>query len=135
MEDKINIAEILRDMPGGTKLYSSMFGKCKLKEVINHIEYPISVYIRGEQAFRTFTKDGCYLANIEGSECILFPSSKMRCWDKFFKRGDIVYNPHSQMYAVFECWAMMITQSLTPQSTTTKTTPLAKRKCATQNVS
>lgn len=105
MEDKINIAEILRDMPGGTKLYSSMFGKCKLKEVINHIEYPISVYIRGEQAFRTFTKDGCYLANIEGSECVLFPSSKMRCWDKFFKRGDIVYNPHSQMYAVFECWA------------------------------
>lgn len=105
MEDKINIAEILRDMPGGTKLYSPMFGKCKLQEVINHIEYPISVYIRGEQAFRTFTKDGCYLANIEGSECVLFPSSKMRCWDKFFKRGDIVYNPHSQMYAVFECWA------------------------------
>lgn len=104
MEDKINIAEILRDMPGGTKLYSPMFGKCKLQEVINHIEYPISVYIRGEQAFRTFTKDGCYLANIEGSECVLFPSSKMRCWDKFFKRGDIVYNPHSQMYAVFECW-------------------------------
>lgn len=29
----------------------------------------------------------------------------MRSWDKFFKRGDIVYNPHSQMYAVFECWA------------------------------
>lgn len=86
-------------------MYSSMFGKCKLKEVINHIEYPISVYIRGEQAFRTFTKDGCYLANIEGSECVLFPSSKMRCWDKFFKRGDIVYNPHSQMYAVFDCWA------------------------------
>jgi len=29
----------------------------------------------------------------------------MRCWDKFFKRGDIVYNPNSKMYAVFECWA------------------------------
>lgn len=105
MEDKINIAEILRDMPGGTKLYSSMFGKCKLKEVINHIEYPISVYIRGEQAFRTFTKDGCYLANIEGSECVLFPSSKMRCWDKFFKRGDVVYNPNSKMLAIFDGWA------------------------------
>lgn len=105
MENKINIAEILRDMPGGTKLYSSMFGKCKLKEVINHIEYPISVYIRGEQAFRTFTKDGCYLANIEGSECVLFPSSKMRCWDKFFKRGDVVYNPNSKMLAIFDGWA------------------------------
>lgn len=105
MEDKINIAEILRDMPEGTKLYSPLFGKCKLREVSNDKEYQISVYIGGEQAFRTFTKDGCYFSNIEGSGCVLFPSSKMRCWDKFFKRGDIVYNPHSQMYAVFECWA------------------------------
>lgn len=30
MEDKINIAEILRDMPKGTKLYSPLFGKCEL---------------------------------------------------------------------------------------------------------
>jgi hypothetical protein len=105
MENKINIAEILRDMPEGTKLYSLMFGKCKLEEVINHKEYPISVYIRGEQAFRTFTKDGCYLSNIEDSECVLFPSSKMRCWSKFFKRGDVVYNPNSKMLAIFGGWA------------------------------
>lgn len=104
MENKINIAEILRDMPKGTKLYSPMFGKCKLREVINHKEYPISVYIRGEQAFRTFTKDGCYISNMEGSECVLFPSSKMRCWSKFFKRGDIVYNPNSKMLAIFDGW-------------------------------
>lgn len=104
MEDKINIAEILRDMPKGTKLYSPMFGKCKLKEVINDKEYPISVYIRGEQAFKTFTKDGCYISNMEGSECVLFPSSKMRCWTKFFKRGDVVYNPNSGMLAIFEGW-------------------------------
>lgn len=104
MENKINIAEILRDMPKGTKLYSPMFGKCKLEEVINHKEYPISVYIRGEQAFRTFTKDSCYISNIEGSECVLFPSSKMRCWSKFFKRGDIVYNPNSKMLAIFDGW-------------------------------
>ena len=105
MEDKINIAEILRDMPEGTKLYSPLFGKCKLEEVINHKEYPISVYIRGEQAFRTFTKDGCYISNIEGSECVLFPSSKMRCWSKFFKRGDVVYNSNSKMLAIFDGWA------------------------------
>lgn len=105
IENKINIAEILRDMPKGTKLYSPMFGKCKLEEVINHKEYPISVYIRGEQAFRTFTKDGCYISNIEGSECVLFPSSKMCCWSKFFKRGDVVYNPNSKMLAIFDGWA------------------------------
>lgn len=28
----------------------------------------------------------------------------MRCWDKFFKRGDIVYNPNSKMLAIFDGW-------------------------------
>ena len=41
---------------------------------------------------------------MEGSECVLFPSSKMRCWTKFFKRGDVVYNPNSGMLAIFEGW-------------------------------
>ena len=46
MENKINIAEILRDMPNGTKLYSPMFGKCKLGKINTddgeesiHVEY------------------------------------------------------------------------------------------------
>lgn len=98
MENKINIAEILRDMPKGTKLYSPMFGKCKLEEVINDKEYPISVYIRDEQTTRAF------ISNMEGSECVLLPSSKMRCWSKFFKRGDVVYNPNSKMLAIFDGW-------------------------------
>lgn len=105
MEDKINIAEILRNVPKGTKLYSPLFGKCELEEVINDKEYPISVCLGSKSSFRTFTKDGCYLSKIEGSECVLFPSSKMRCWDKFFKRGDIVYNPNSKMLAIFDGWA------------------------------
>lgn len=29
----------------------------------------------------------------------------MRCWDKFFKRGDVVRNPHNEMIAVFDGWA------------------------------
>lgn len=105
MENKINIAEILRDMPKRTKLYSPMFGKCKLEELINDKEYPISVYIRDEQATRAFTKEGCYISNMEGSECVLFPSAKMRDWSKFFKRGDVVYNPNSKMLAIFDGWA------------------------------
>lgn len=111
MEKKINIAEILRDMPKGTKLYSPLFGKCELVGVGTD-EY--GVFIRVESFFqdgcvkkesRTFSSDGRYFGWYPNTECLLFPSDKMRCWDKFFKRGDIVYNPHSQMYAVFECWA------------------------------
>ena len=106
MENKINIAEILRDMPKGTKLYSPLFGKCNLDEVCtsDRETYPITI-LHSVDVLASFTKNGHYLNDFEDAECLLFPSAKMRCWDKFFKRGDIVYNLHSQMYAVFECWA------------------------------
>lgn len=106
MENKINIAEILRDMPKGTKLYSPLFGKCECIGV-DHSEYPIIIkaQMKDGTAVNGFTKDGRYFNGFEDTRCLLFPSAKMRDWSKFFKRGDIVYNPHSQMYAVFECWA------------------------------
>lgn len=105
MENKINIAEILSDMPEGTKLYSPLFGKCEYIGVDNS-EYPIVIKAQSTDgtACKGFMKDGRYFDGYEDAECLLFPSAKMRDWSKFFKRGDIVYNPHSQMYAVFECW-------------------------------
>ena len=107
MENKINIAEILRDMPKGTKLYSPLFSKCKLGK-INTDEGEGSILaeyrLEDEKRCAIFSSDGRYFDWIKDAECLLFPSDKMRDWDKFFKRGDIVYNPHSQMYAVFECW-------------------------------
>lgn len=105
MENKINIAEILRDMPKGTKLYSPLFGKCELIGVDNS-KYPIVIKAqRIDGAIsKGIMKDGRYFDGYEDAECSLYPSAKMRDWSKFFKRGDIVYNPHSQMYAVFECW-------------------------------
>ena len=106
MENKINIAEILRDMPEGTKLYSPLFGKCEYISVVDN-KYPIAIKAqRADGAISKFLmKDGRYFGGYEDTECLLFPSDKMRDWSKFFKHGDIVYNPHSQMYAVFECWA------------------------------
>ena len=106
MENKINIAEILSDMPEGTKLYSPLFGKCEYISVVDN-KYPIAIKAqRADGAISRFLmKDGRYFDRYEDAECLLFPSVKMRDWSKFFKHGDIVYNPHSQMYAVFECWA------------------------------
>ena len=106
MGNKINIAEILRDMPKGTKLYSPLFGKCDLDDVCTSDRETYSItLLTSVDTSASFTKNGHYLNGFEDTECLLFPSAKMRDWSKFFKRGDIVYNPHSQMYAVFECWA------------------------------
>ena len=106
MENKINIAEILSDMPTGTKLYSPLFGKCEYISVVGD-KRPINIGIHNTNntQYEAFTEYGCYFSDFEDTDTVLFPSAKMRDWDKFFKHGDIVYNPHSQMYAVFECWA------------------------------
>ena len=106
MENKINIAEILRDMPKGTKLYSPLFGKCEYIAVVGD-KRPINIRTSNttDMQYEALTEYGCYFSDFEDTDTVLFPSAKMRDWSKFFKRGDIVYNPHNQMYAVFECWA------------------------------
>lgn len=109
MENKINIAEILRDMPKGTKLYSPLFGKCELVGVGTDED---GVFISVESFFqdgrvkesRTFSSDGRYFEWYPNAECMLFPSDRMRCWDKFFKRGDVVRDRYNVMIAVFDGW-------------------------------
>ena len=99
--ENINIADILRDCPKGTKLYSPLFGECIFVEVWDQGMYPIRAYQDG--ILREFTEYGKYCFNFKG-ECTLFPSSSMRDWSKFFKRGDIVSNVHDRMYAIFDRW-------------------------------
>lgn len=106
MENKINIAEILRDMPKGTKLYSPLFGKCECIGVVNS-KYPIVIKAQSvnDAGIKYFTENGRFIDGFEGLTCLLFPSAKMRDWSKFFKRGDVVYNPNSKMLAIFDGWA------------------------------
>lgn len=106
MENKINIAEILRDMPKGTKLYSLMFGECNLDEVYtsDRKAYPI-ILLTSVDTLVGFTKNGHYIDGFEDAECLLFPSDKMRRWDKFFKRGDVLVDSDLGTVVVFDGWA------------------------------
>lgn len=93
-----NIAEILKDYPKGTKLYSPLCGECELSEEVNELEvYPITVYCKDSEGrlYLTFTKDGRYSAFTKNGECLLFPSKDNRDWESMrkkptFKPGDIV---------------------------------------------
>ena len=107
MENKINIAEILRDMPKGTKLYSPLFGKCEFVKIdidesedFIHVEYGLE----DKKRCAIFSSDGRYLDWIKDAECLLFPSARMRDWSKFFKRGDVVVNEYSGLITVFDGW-------------------------------
>ena len=106
MENKINIAEILRDMPEGTKLYPPLFGKCNLDRVCtsNGERYPITLLTSVDVSVG-FTKNGHYFEGFEDAECSFFPSAKMRCWDKFFKRGDVLIGSDLKTAVVFDGWA------------------------------
>lgn len=103
MENKINIAEILKDCPKGMKLYSPIYGEIELLKVNSNYTYPIMIATgidrRGE-----FTSEGKLYEKYPSAECLLFPSSEMRDWTKFFKRGDVVYSKSGKICAIFEGW-------------------------------
>lgn len=103
-KNNINIAEILKDCPKGMKLYSSIYGEVKLSRINDDGNFPIIVEtVMGDS--RTFTKEGRLHLNYPDAECLLFPSSEMRDWTKFFKRGDVVIKNGGGMAAIFDGWA------------------------------
>ena len=106
MENKINIAEILRDMPKGTKLYSPLFGKCEYIAVVGD-KRPINIRTSNttDMQYEALTEYGCYFSDFEDTDTVLFPSVKMRDWSKFFKRGDVVIDEDSKTMVVFDSWA------------------------------
>ena len=80
MNENLNLVEILKDCPKGTKLYSPVFGEVEF-ENINDIIGPIVVTTNIGNA-EYFTADGKILARYDG-ECLLFPSKDQRDWSKF----------------------------------------------------
>lgn len=102
METEINIVEILKDKPQGTKLYSSACGKCKLEEVDDK-SFKISFYnskfgfMNGGEGY--LDKNGKLY---DDGECVVFPSKEMRDWEKFsWKKGDILVSKDN-VHIIFE---------------------------------
>ena len=83
MNENINLAQILKDCPRGTELYSSILGKVTFF-CINNLNsvYPIKVKVCfGTNQSKQFTKQGTYYPGV--GECTLFPSENQRDWSKF----------------------------------------------------
>ena len=102
MEEKINIAEILKDKPRGTKLYSILSdGECFLNEAS---EDSIYIDIDNRKRFWCFTVYGSTHSFPNGC-VLLFPSREMRDWEKFsWKKGDVLISDCG-FVCIFKEWA------------------------------
>lgn len=111
----LNLVEILKNCPEGTKLYSPIYGDVELVKVHHdRRNHPIEIKIRNYE-FDSFSKDGRIFAEYDG-ECTLFPSKDQRDWSKFtapwykkeklvepkFKVGDKVRHKKANKDDVYE---------------------------------
>ena len=101
MEAKLNIANILKDKPSGTKLYADAFGELKLERVkVNEVD---AIYTKNKTStLYCFYNNGKYNKN---GEPILVPSKEMRDWNKFaWKKGDVLVSNDYGTEVIFYDW-------------------------------
>lgn len=82
MNKDLNLCEILKDCPAGTKLWSPVWGNVVLQEVNSHCA-PIVIRLPNGHYDIPLYSDGRLFDGLEESECILFPSKNQRDWSKF----------------------------------------------------
>lgn len=105
MEQKLNIAKILKNKPRGTKLYSMIHGKCSFEAVTDEIfkiNFCTSKFGLTQSGECTLIKFGNMY---DGGECIIFPSKEMRDWSKFsWKKGDVLISNDGGTEVIFDKW-------------------------------
>lgn len=94
---KVSVAEILKDKPVNTKLYSPLFGDV----YFSHVEDSI-INVEHHAGVSKFFNSGRYY-NFDESEPLLFPSMEMRDWSKFsWKKGDVLVCKDVNSHIIFE---------------------------------
>lgn len=86
--ENLNLVEILKDAPQGTKLWSTICGDCVLAHISSDdSEYPIECISKDLEGCYTksiiFTAKGTFFYYCANDECILFPSRENRDWSTF----------------------------------------------------
>ena len=107
MEEKINIAEILKDKPQGTKLYDLLYNVgvelCAVGDIdteaeilcTNKIDYDSNCY-------HGYSEFGTLVGYPDGLQTLL-PSKDMRDWRKFaWKKGDVLVNKDNNSHIIFD---------------------------------
>lgn len=109
MENKINIAELLKDSPKGFELDCVLSEDVILDGIDMSSNYPIKIIIGGKQV-EYLSPEGClssiHYTNNKKAKCVIFPKGKTT-WEGFvpsckFKNGDIVF--YDNCVSIFKEW-------------------------------
>ena len=106
METKINVAEILKEKPQGTKLYDLLYNIDVELDTISTTDTETVVWCTNETdnnttCHRGYSEFGTVRGCFDGLQ-ILLPSKEMRDWEKFsWKKGDILVS-EDNVHIIFE---------------------------------
>lgn len=109
METKINIAEILKDKPQGTKLYDLLYNVDVELDTISNTDTETVVWCTNKTdnnttCHRGYSEFGTVRGRPDGLQ-ILLPSKGMRDWSKFaWKTGDILVSNDGKSQIIFSRW-------------------------------
>lgn len=109
MEKELNIAEILKDKPQGTKLYDLLYNVDVELDTISNTDTETVVWCTNETdnnttCHRGYSEFGTVRGCPDGLQ-ILLPSKSMRDWSKFaWKIGDLLTNDCG-FQCIFKEWA------------------------------
>lgn len=107
MEKEINIAEILKDKPQGTKLYDLLYNVDVELDTISTTDTETVVWCTNETdnntiCHRGYSEFGTVIGFLDGLQ-ILLPSKEMRDWRKFdWKKGDVLVSNDSDSHIIFK---------------------------------
>ena len=107
MEEKINVAAILKDKPQGTKLYDWLYNIDVELDTISTTDTETVVWCTNETdnntaCHRGYSEFGTVRGGLGGLQ-ILLPSKEMRDWNKFaWKNGDILVHKEGNVHIIFE---------------------------------
>lgn len=107
MEEKINVAEILKNKPQGTKLYDLLYNIDVELDTISTTDTETVVWCINETdnnttCHRGYSEFGTVRGYPDGLQ-ILLPSKEMCDWEKFsWKRGDVLVNKDESVHIIFE---------------------------------
>lgn len=109
MKEEINIAEILKDKPQGTKLYDLLYNVDVELDTISTTDTETVVWCTNETdnnttCHRGYSEFGTIRGCPDGLQ-ILLPSKEMRDWRKFdWEKGDVLLNDDGK-FCIFESFA------------------------------